>query len=104
MKKKILIIVENQPVPFDTRVMKEAVTLHQAGYEVTVLCPTGKGAARVHEIVEGIRIYRHPMPEEGNSALGYLWEYSCGAVLGVLVCLVDLPTARISCHSGLQPS
>jgi len=76
MKKKILIIVENQPVPFDTRVMKEAVTLHQAGYEVTALCPMGKGAARVHEIVEGIRIYRHPMPEEGNSAIGYLWEYS----------------------------
>jgi glycosyltransferase involved in cell wall biosynthesis len=76
MKKKILIIVENQPVPFDTRVMKEAVSLYQAGYEVTVLCPMGKGATRVHEVVQGIRIYRHPMPEEGNSAIGYLWEYS----------------------------
>ena len=77
MKKKILIIVENQPVPNDTRVQKEAVSLHEAGYEVTVLCPKGKGAELGYEVIEGIRVYRHPMPEEGNSALGYLWEYGC---------------------------
>jgi glycosyltransferase involved in cell wall biosynthesis len=28
-------------------------------------------------MIGGIRVYRHPMPDEGNSALGYLWEYSC---------------------------
>jgi glycosyltransferase involved in cell wall biosynthesis len=77
VKKKILIIVENQPVPNDTRVQKEAVSLHEAGYEVTVLCPKGKGAELGYEIIDGIRVYRHPMPEEGNSALGYLWEYGC---------------------------
>jgi len=77
MKKKILIVVENQPVPFDSRVWKEACSLRKAGYEVTVLCPKGKGYTRGHEVLEGVRIYRHPMPEEGNSALGYLWEYSC---------------------------
>jgi glycosyltransferase involved in cell wall biosynthesis len=75
VKKKVLIIVENQPVPFDPRVFKEACSLHQAGYEVTVLCPKGKGAMQGHEIMGGVRIYRHPMPEEGNSPLGYLWEY-----------------------------
>ncbi len=77
MKKKILIVVENQPVPFDTRVWKEACSLHKEGYEVVVLCPKGKGSTLGHEIIDGVRIYRHPMPEEGNSALGYLWEYSC---------------------------
>jgi glycosyltransferase involved in cell wall biosynthesis len=77
VKKKILIIVENQPVPNDTRVQKEAVSLHEAGYEVTVLCPKGKGAELGYEMIGGIRVYRHPMPEEGNSALGYLWEYGC---------------------------
>ena len=76
MKKKILIIVENAPVPFDTRVMKEAVSLHEAGYEVTVLCPRAKGAMLGHEMIGGVRVYRHPMPEEGNSAFGYLREYS----------------------------
>jgi glycosyltransferase involved in cell wall biosynthesis len=77
VKKKVLIIVENAPLPFDTRVMKEAISLHEAGYEVTVLCPRAKGVMQGYEIISGVRVYRHPMPEEGNSAFGYLWEYSC---------------------------
>ena len=77
MKKKLLIIVENAPIPFDTRVMKEALSLHEAGYEVTVLCPRMKMSKGGYEMIGRIRVYRHPMPDEGNSALGYLWEYSC---------------------------
>jgi glycosyltransferase involved in cell wall biosynthesis len=75
--KKVLIIVENLPVPFDGRVWKEACSLRKEGYEVTVLCPRGKGYERRHEVLEGVHIYRHPMPREGNSAFGYLWEYGC---------------------------
>jgi glycosyltransferase involved in cell wall biosynthesis len=75
LKKKILIIVENLPVPFDTRVWKEASSLRENGYEVTVLCPRGKGFERNHEVIDGVHIYRHPLPNEGNSALGYAWEY-----------------------------
>src|SRR6266481_2216918 len=77
VKKKILIIVENLPVPFDSRVWKESLSLRKDGYEVTVLCPRGKGYTRGYEVLDGIRIYRHPMPKEGNSPLGYLWEYGC---------------------------
>lgn len=73
---KILIIVENLPVPFDKRVWKESQALLQNGYDVTVLCPKGKGYERGFEVLDGIRIYRHPMPKEGNSATGYLQEYS----------------------------
>jgi glycosyltransferase involved in cell wall biosynthesis len=75
VKRKILIIVENLPVPFDTRVWKEASSLHANGYEVTVLCPRGKGYERNYEVIDGVHIYRHPLPEEGNSPLGYAWEY-----------------------------
>jgi glycosyltransferase involved in cell wall biosynthesis len=77
MKKKILIIVENQSVPFDSRVWKESCSLLKAGFEVTVLCPKGKGYTQGHEVLDGVRIYRHPMTREGNSAFGYLWEYGC---------------------------
>jgi glycosyltransferase involved in cell wall biosynthesis len=77
VKKKILIIVENQPVPNDTRVLKEALSLEAAGYDVTVLCPRTQSAKLGYEMIGGIRVYRHPMPEEGNSPLGYLWEYGC---------------------------
>ena len=30
----------------------------------------------------GIHIYRHPMVKEGNSAFGYIREYSCRPLLG----------------------
>ena len=75
MKKKVLIIVENLPVPFDGRVWKEACALRDADYHVTVLCPRGKGYMQNYELLEGIHIYRHPMPKEGNTPAGYLWEY-----------------------------
>ena len=77
MKRKILIIVENLPVPFDTRVWKEATSLRSNGYEVTVLCCRGKGYERNYEVIDGVRIYRHHLPKEGNSPLGYAWEYTC---------------------------
>jgi glycosyltransferase involved in cell wall biosynthesis len=74
-KRKVLIIVENLPVPFDTRVWKEASSLRANGYDVTVLCPRSKGYERGHEVIEEVHIYRHPMPKEGNGPLGYLCEY-----------------------------
>ena len=77
MKNKVLIIVENLPVPFDSRVWKEALSLCANGYDVTVLCPRGKGYAAGHEVLSGIHVYRHPMPKEGNSPLGYLLEFGC---------------------------
>jgi len=77
MNRKVLIIVENLPVPFDPRVWKEAVCLRNAGYMVTVLCPKGKGYRRGYEEIDGIHIYRHPMPKEGRTPTGYALEYGC---------------------------
>jgi glycosyltransferase involved in cell wall biosynthesis len=77
VKRKVLIIVENAPVPFDPRVWKEGLALRKADYEVTILSPKGKGCEESYELREGIHIYRHPMPREGNTPLGYVWEYGC---------------------------
>ncbi|HEN47291.1 MAG TPA: glycosyltransferase WbuB [Mizugakiibacter sp.] len=74
--RRVLIIVENLPVPFDRRVWQEATTLQQAGYEVSVICPTGKGYDRRTEVIDGIHIFRHGLPLEAEGALGYLLEYS----------------------------
>lgn len=76
MKRKVLIIVENLPVPFDSRVWKEARSLQENGYEVTVLCPKGKGFERGYECLDQVHIYRHPAVAEGNSPLGYILEFS----------------------------
>ena len=75
--KKVLIIVENLPVPFDPRVWKEACSLREHGYQVTVLCPKGKKYTQGYECIEGVHIYRHPTTREGNSVMGYVWEFTC---------------------------
>ncbi len=72
----ILIIVENLPSPFDRRVWQEATTLHQAEYDVSIICPAGKGYEAKHEILDGIHIYRYNLPIEANGALGYAIEYA----------------------------
>jgi glycosyltransferase involved in cell wall biosynthesis len=73
--KHVLIIVENLPVPFDRRVWNEATTLIAAGYDVSIICPTGKGAKAKFEVIEGISIYRHNLPIDAKGAIGYLLEY-----------------------------
>lgn len=73
---KVLIIVENLPIPFDTRVWQEANALTEEGYKVSIICPVGKGYEKKFEEINGISIYRHSMPPEGNGAVGYLIEYS----------------------------
>jgi glycosyltransferase involved in cell wall biosynthesis len=75
-KRRVLIIVENLPVPFDKRVWHEATTLVSAGYEVSVICPTGRDGLERHEVLDGVHIYRHPMPLEASGAAGYLVEYA----------------------------
>jgi glycosyltransferase involved in cell wall biosynthesis len=73
---RLLIIVENLPVPFDRRVWMEATTLKRAGYQVSLISPTGKGCESLYEEIDGIRIYRHQLPPERSSPLGYIREYA----------------------------
>ena len=73
---KVLIVVENLPSPFDRRVWMEATTLTRAGYEVSIICPQGKGYEKEYEVIDGIHIYRHPMPPDISSVKGYLTEYA----------------------------
>jgi len=74
--KHILIVVENLPVPFDRRVWQEANTLKENGADVSIICPKMKGYVKSFECINGIDIYRHPLPFEAKGALGYLLEYS----------------------------
>ncbi|MCA0902373.1 glycosyltransferase family 4 protein [Qipengyuania aquimaris] len=73
--RRVLIIVENLPVPFDRRVWQEATTLRDAGYEVSIICPATKDYPKRRETIDGIEVYRHPLPHEAEGALGYALEY-----------------------------
>lgn len=72
----ILIIVENLTVPLDRRVWQEARTLQEAGHTVSIVCPKGGKYTKPYEVLEGIHIFRHPLPVEADGALGYAVEYS----------------------------
>lgn len=74
--RRILILVENLPLPLDRRVWLEATTLVQAGYEVSVICPTGRGWDAPFEVIEGVHIWRYPEPPEAHSgAMAYAREW-----------------------------
>ncbi len=73
--RRVLIIVENLPAPFDRRVWQEARTLSAAGYRVSIICPKAKGYERSFEDIDGIAIYRHRLPLEASGCIGYLAEY-----------------------------
>ena len=74
--RRVLIVVENLPVPLDRRVWLEATTLTAQGYEVSVICPTGRGWDKHYEVIDGIHIYRYPEPPEAHSgAVAYAKEY-----------------------------
>jgi glycosyltransferase involved in cell wall biosynthesis len=74
--RRILIIVENLPCPFDRRVWQEARTLIAAGYQVSIICPKARGYTKSFEELEGIAIYRHSLPHEADGAFGYALEYT----------------------------
>ena len=87
--KRIVIIVENQSVPRDRRVWREALSLRDAGYSVHVICPTLDNLGAGDQIVEGITIHRHCLRAEAKSLPGYLREYS-EALVRELLCAVRI--------------
>lgn len=74
--RRVLIIVQNLPVPFDRRVWQEATALKANGYEVAVICPAAREYTARYECLQGIHVYRHPLPLEARGAWGYMLEYA----------------------------
>ncbi|MBI3526279.1 MAG: glycosyltransferase family 4 protein [Betaproteobacteria bacterium] len=77
--RRVLILVENLPSPFDRRVWQEACALHDAGYVVSIICPVGKGYEKKFETIDGIDIWRYRLPLEASGVRGYVIEY-CAAL------------------------
>jgi len=72
---RVLFLVENLSVPFDSRVWQQARALRDAGYRVSIISPTGPGAERTRETLDGIVIYRYRLRIEAAGAVGYALEY-----------------------------
>jgi glycosyltransferase involved in cell wall biosynthesis len=84
--KGVLIIVENETVPYDRRVWQQARALSAAGARVRIISPKDKGHEAPYQQIEGIHIYRHPW-FEANSVWGYLVEYPMSLFWQLLLAL-----------------
>jgi glycosyltransferase involved in cell wall biosynthesis len=72
--KRVLIIVQNLPVPFDRRVWLECKALVAAGYDVSVVCPKGKDDP-AYEVIDTVRIYKYRPYAPGGSKASFIAEY-----------------------------
>ena len=72
---RILIIVQNLPVPFDRRVWLECQALTSAGYRVAVVCPKGKGDP-AYQVIDGVELYKYRPYAPGGSKVSFIAEYA----------------------------
>lgn len=71
-----VIVVENMTVPPDRRVWQQALALRNEGWRVSVITPKVGAYTKSHEVIDGVSIYRHPLPWEARSLTAYIAEYS----------------------------
>jgi glycosyltransferase involved in cell wall biosynthesis len=78
---KVLMVIENCPVPADSRVWAEATALREKGFEVSVIGPKGETYDREAYIcLEGVHLYRYNLPSYTNKYIAYLFEYGLSMI------------------------
>jgi glycosyltransferase involved in cell wall biosynthesis len=92
---RVLILVQNLPVPFDRRVWQEALALDSAGYEVHIVCPRTKDYPGRRELLDGIHIYRYSPGPEARRLAGYLVEYAIAILAQLRLALAIRVRRRI---------
>ncbi|MDP2922086.1 MAG: glycosyltransferase family 4 protein [Candidatus Omnitrophota bacterium] len=73
--KRVLILLENLPLPSDRRAWTQAKALKESGRDVSVVCPRFKGQ-KGFEVIDGIYLYRYAMTPATKGALSYICEFS----------------------------
>jgi glycosyltransferase involved in cell wall biosynthesis len=71
---RVLIIVQNLPVPFDRRVWLECQALTSAGHQVAVICPKADGDP-AYAVVNTVQLYKYRPYAPGGSKVGFITEY-----------------------------
>jgi glycosyltransferase involved in cell wall biosynthesis len=67
-------LLGNNPYPEDERVRREALTLVDHGYTVSVICPRAHGQPAA-ETVRGVHVYRYERRIRPKGTVGYIFEY-----------------------------
>jgi glycosyltransferase involved in cell wall biosynthesis len=72
---RVLIIVQNLPVPFDRRVWLECQALISDGHQVAVVCPKGRGDP-AYEVINTVELYKYRPYAPGGSKVSFITEYA----------------------------
>ena len=103
-KKRILMLLQNECYPEDTRPLQEAESLTKAGYKIFVICPNSKAHRKKSEVIDHVQVYRYPKPLELGGVLGYCFEYAYSLVMQfVLTCYVGLRHGFDVIHQHTPP-
>ena len=83
---RVLMIVENNTYPSDTRVRQEAETLVNAGHLVSVICPRGDGQPW-RESINNVQVFRFPMLSPGGGLIAYAVEFIYATIVAIVYVL-----------------
>lgn len=99
---RVLIIVQNLPVPFDRRVWLECQALVAADYDVTVVCPKGKGDPG-SQVLDGVTIYKYRPYAPGGSAFSFVLEYAYSFLATLLLVIRARRSGRFNVLQACNP-
>lgn len=99
---RILIIVQNLPVPFDRRVWLECRTLTRAGYRVAVVCPKGPGDPS-YQVIDGVQIYKYRPYSPGGGAATFFLEFAYSFVATLILSLKAVRGGRFGAVQSCNP-
>ena len=99
---RVLIIVQNLPVPFDRRVWLECQALVSDGHQVAVVCPKGKGDP-AYEVVREVELYKYRPYAPGGSKLSFLTEYVYSFVATARLTLKARRSGRFAVIQACNP-
>ncbi|MDI2097605.1 glycosyltransferase family 4 protein [Ruicaihuangia caeni] len=83
---RVLIIVQNLPVPLDRRVWLECQALTAQGYQVSVICPKGPGDPP-YQLLDGVAIYKYRPAPQARGVAGFALEFAWSWLLTALLSL-----------------
>ena len=102
MTSRVLIIVQNLPVPFDRRVWLECQALVAAGYQVSVVCPKGKGDSP-YEVIDTVELYKYRPYAPGGSKVSFVAEYAYSFVATAWLTLKGRRKGRFTVIQACNP-
>ncbi len=99
---RILIIVQNLPVPFDRRVWLECQALLSEGHQVAVVCPKGDGDPP-YQVVDTVELYKYRPYAPGGSKAGFIAEYAYSFLATAWLTLKARRSGRFAVMQACNP-